>query len=355
MKKFPKIRQFRDAIKYLREEKMGLTRYTGTIKLHGSNGALVVPATGEMAFQSRNRVITVEDDNQGFAAAMTERNEDNKILYCLYELIDITSPYDDEGYEATHYFYGEWCGKGIQTGCGINRSDRIFVIFDTLCEIEGENARIDSYNTCFWMIGPVWRRLNNLGVYHIKQFPTFHMVIDPSNPAPAQHTAATLTQMVEDSCPVAMHLCPPGEGEDNIGEGIVWRPTDAIGSDFWFKTKGEKHSATKVKTIAAADPALSKSIEDFVESTVTPVRLCQGIDYLAEMGHELSQRSTGEFLKWVGGDILEEEKAVMEASCLDRKDVGKPISIAARNWYFKYLEDLATVQSHSDACMEEVA
>lgn len=69
-------------------------------------------------------------------------------------------------------------------------------------------------------------------------------------------------------------------------------------------------------------------------------RLNQGIDYLKEMGKELSQRSTGDFLSWVFADIVKEESDVIEASGFEKKDYSGPISAKAKNWFFKKCEEI---------------
>jgi hypothetical protein len=57
------------------------------------------------------------------------------------------------------------------------------------------------------------------------------------------------------------------------------------------------------------------------------------------MNLELSTNSTGDFIRWVFNDISIEEADTITASSLTIKDIGKCISVKARKWLFKYLEN----------------
>lgn len=78
--KWPKIGQFRNAVKAMRsfcdyhQIPLPVVMYTGTIKVHGTNAAVRF-INGEVKFQSRNRMISVDDDNLGFARWADEGRE----------------------------------------------------------------------------------------------------------------------------------------------------------------------------------------------------------------------------------------------------------------------------------------
>jgi hypothetical protein len=67
--------------------------------------------------------------------------------------------------------------------------------------------------------------------------------------------------------------------------------------------------------------------------------LNQGLEYLDEMGLEFSRKSTGDYLRWVFNDILNEESDTLEASGLTKKDIGSPISRKAKVFYFNKLNE----------------
>lgn len=81
-----------------------------TEKIDGTNAAIVIDEDGNVAAQSRTRLITPEDDNFGFAAWVLEHH---------MELFEKLGP--------GHHF-GEWWGRGIQRGYGL--SERRFSLFN---------------------------------------------------------------------------------------------------------------------------------------------------------------------------------------------------------------------------------
>lgn len=85
-------------------------KYFITEKIDGTNAAIIITADGEIGAQSRNKLITPEDDNYGFAKWVQE-NKDSLLTM-------------GEGHH-----YGEWWGKGIQRGYGQDR--KRFSLFNT--------------------------------------------------------------------------------------------------------------------------------------------------------------------------------------------------------------------------------
>ena len=67
--KFPKIGRLSDIAYNFRGQKV---TFYGTVKLHGTNASVVVDHEGNFYCQSRNRVITPENDNYGFAEWLHE-------------------------------------------------------------------------------------------------------------------------------------------------------------------------------------------------------------------------------------------------------------------------------------------
>lgn len=85
------------------------SRWVVTEKIDGTNACVVIDALGNVSAQSRNRIITLQDDNFGFAEWVNTHKE---------ELLSL-----GEGHH-----YGEWWGLGIQRGYG--QSEKIFSLFD---------------------------------------------------------------------------------------------------------------------------------------------------------------------------------------------------------------------------------
>lgn len=314
MIKFPSIEQYRNIIRevktnhdYQGKDESGQPIYqhlspypvldfVGTVKLHGTNSS-VVKYKDKIEFQSRERVLNLQQDNYQFMLSMS-----NKSLDFLFENIDFNEHIA---------VFGEWVGQGIQSGVAVSNLPKTFVIF--------------AYN-----IDGVWADIQrsdfSQNIYHIENFPTWNLEIDFNSPESSQNRLVELTEQVEKECPVGKHF-----GFLGTGEGIVWTTPDRR---YCFKVKGEKHSVTKVKTLAAVDTELVESMNEFVDNVLTESRLRQGIEKLKEMGLEVSQKSTGEYLRWIIGDILKEEQDTIITNQFDLKKLNPLISNKARVWFF---------------------
>jgi hypothetical protein len=321
MIKYPSIIQLRGVVKNVihtaqtRNEELPVITFKGTVKLHGTNASVVLYPDGELVAQSRNRVLELTSDNAGWAAFVHKNRQ---------EFIDYLSSYSDNSVPVG--IYGEWCGGSIQSGVALAKLDKMFVAFNVRFGDNDNGSWVDSFD------------LPKIDcVYSINDFQTWEITIDFNRPAEMQNKLIEITEAVEAECPVAKHF-----GVSGIGEGVVYKSThpDYQGSDYIFKVKGEKHSVSKVKTLASVDVELMKSIGDFVDSVVTDNRVRQGIDVLREEGKEVSQKSTGDVLRWLFNDIIKEEADTMVASGLEIKMVGKEVSSKGRNIYFKLLDEL---------------
>ncbi len=80
-----------------------------TEKIDGTNAAVVITKDGQIAAQSRTRLITPDDDNFGFARWVQEHAEE------LREL-------------GPGHHFGEWWGSGIQRNYGLK--ERRFSLFN---------------------------------------------------------------------------------------------------------------------------------------------------------------------------------------------------------------------------------
>jgi len=321
MKKFTDISQFRNVIKELRmrhdykgkdvdeeptyqhTEPYPTLKFKGTVKLHGTNAGVVKYADGSLEFQSRENVLSLEEDSAGFMNAMSGKNLD--FMFKEIEFNDYIA------------VYGEWCGGNIQKGVALNGLPKMFVIF--ACKVDGQ-----------WI--DFIRSYPMQGIYNINDFPTYEVTVDFNTPELSQNRIIELTVAVEEECPVGKFF-----GVSGVGEGIVFTTT-YNGYHYMFKSKGEKHSVSKVKTLASVDVELVESMNAFVEYAVTEVRLNQGLEYMRRNKLEITQKNTGEFLRWIVGDIVKEETDVMKSNGLNQKKLNPLISTKARQWYFNNLE-----------------
>lgn len=336
--KFPSIDQFRNIVKnitfssaYVGQDENDkpihdmtrerpVIKFQGTIKLHGTNAGVGYDGTNVWA-QKRGGICTVEKDNAGFAFFVESNKEYFKQIFSKWNL--------PEG--ANIVLFGEWCGGNIQKGVGISKLNKMFVIFD---------AKIsDPETTEFWCASNTIAKLtegtsglSEARIYNIYDFPTFEINIDFNNPELVQDKLIDITNNVEKECPVAKKFDISG-----IGEGVVWRGI-YDGEVHRFKVKGEKHSISKVKTLAAVDVEKITKCKDFVTYALTQNRLEQAInEVFTSNNEEPDKRKTGDFIRWVINDIEKEEMDTMVENELEPKDVNKYLGEATRSWFFKLL------------------
>lgn len=316
--------------------------YIGTVKLHGTNGSIVKHGDGTISFHSKNNLLgyvrggefTLISDNADFAQSMFRRFEFVQEAILNAENT-VKGLYGEVLYPLK--LSGEYCGQGVQKGVGVSYLDkRSWFIFGI------KSGDTDQKNNTGWVSVEHIDKLTTSetqesGIYSITDFPTFKLDIDFQNPEYSQNKLVELTEMVENCCPVSesLDLKNSDGNPQRLGEGLVWTPVSeeyCWDSGNFFKTKGKKHSVSKVKSVAAVCPEKLESIKSFVEYAVTNNRLEQG---LTEVG--LDQKLIGQYIGWVNRDINKEESDTLEASNLTMKDVGKKISDKARMFYMEKL------------------
>lgn len=306
--------------------------YIGTVKTHGTNASIILSEDGTISFHSKNNLLGyvdtqgefhLESDNAGFAQTMYSRMQGvDKVTEDTKDLLGDKLKYPLK-------ISGEWIGQGVQKGVGVSYlPQRTLIIFGV------KNGETDQTIKQGWLPLKLTKGIcsNDHYIYNVMQFTTYELTIDFNNPEYSQNVLVDNTNKVEEECPVAKTL---GVTENLIGEGIVYQPTFAEhcwDSGNWFKVKGEKHSVSKVKTLAAVCPEKLESIQKFVDYAATDNRLEQG---LQEVG--LDQKLVGTFIGWVNRDINKEEGDVLEANNLSMKDVGKQVSDIARKYYLDKL------------------
>lgn len=337
MSKYGSIEQFRNIVKAVKEStyyngkdeegnvifdcsrKLPIITFTGFVKLHGTNAGIGFDGENYWA-QARERIISLTEDNAGFY--VYAKKEEQHIKEILKKIKDET------GYDEV-IVYGEWCGAGIQKGVGISQLDKRLVVFD-VCGVnineEGESVKVylDQYISLFESVD------HNL--FNKNMFKTYSIDIDFNNPELAVNKLIEMTISVEDECPVAKYF-----GINNgLGEGIVFE-AHVNGCKLKFKSKGEKHSVSRVKTLVQVDPQVVESIVAFVEYAATENRLNQGLNYMNENNIEIKVENLSHYIKWVSNDIMKEEEDVLIANNLSYKQVGGKIANKAREHLFDYV------------------
>jgi len=341
MIKFPSIEQFRTVVSNVnrRYNFVGLDEngeaiydpslkkptltFHGTVKLHGTNAGVSYNEVEGLWAQSRENIITPEKDNAGFAFFV----EANKETF-----IDLMNQVKSEtGLDLTTNtvsIYGEWCGGNIQKGVGITNLEKSYFIFGVKITPHTQTEEELKDNPAYW-VSYHYLEAPDKKIYNIDNFKTFTIDIDFNMPQLVQNQLSDMTIEVEDECPVAKAF-----GFSGVGEGIVWT-CEYMGVVQRFKVKGEKHSSSKVKVLAAVDVEKLESIQKFVDYAVTESRFNQSIENTFPNQEPIDTKKLGDVIRWVVNDVIKEEMDTMVENNIEPKEVNKYISAKVRDMFFK--------------------
>lgn len=244
-KGFPDIEGFHNVVKVAKYHGSPTVEYRGKIKLHGTNAGVRIK-DGEVAAQSRSRIITSADDNAGFAA-WVESNKDWSLSLGFEDAV----------------IFGEWCGPGIMKGTAINKiPNKIFAVFSVhTFGADEEEVVVTNPDLIVGCLAPKDRRPSDVFVIPwIKE--EFTAEYDCRHKL--QETADAISSLVE-----KIEDCDPWVketfGVEGVCEGIVWYPIGHGGgrkffSDFIFKSKGGKHRQVTVARSVQVCPEVAASI-----------------------------------------------------------------------------------------------
>lgn len=334
--KFPSIEQFRKVVKTVNDKSAftGLDidgnptfdynkpkptiKFTQTVKIHGTNAGIGLTKDGEFFQQSRNRLISVDNDNSGFANWCEESIRKPYLVRFLSDVLWDTTKLYKENPVVQAVLFGEFAGQGIMKSVAVSEIEKSFFAFSLYYLHEDGNVTKTTNIKDF--------KAESLCLYNIFIFDNKTVDIDFNN------TEETVNKIIEDTLSVE-GCCPVGKyfGIEGVGEGVVLLSECG---NYIFKSKGEKHSVSKVKTLSPAETYDLTNIENFVSDVLSENRLKQGIDYLKEMGLDVDNTSTGEYIKWCQADILKEEGDIMESKSLDIKKVNGVIAKKAKSYLF---------------------
>ena len=336
MQKYNSTDSYRNAVAQIRRshvsygQPLRTVTFEGTIKLHGTNAGVRIRKDSIMP-QSRERLLDIGCDNAGFAHFALGHED---YLRSLGEFIARFNNLTVE--DASRYtIFGEWCGGNIQSKVGLNSLDKHFVVFQVF------DHETERYINRDWMrvlleSDILTAKFNMVGIHFIYEVAPFELTINFAEPEQYTAELERLTLEVEESCPWTAY-----RGGAGIGEGIVWAEKGNEGDPrFWFKTKGVKHQGkdeSRVKTLSA-DPVKVAEIRTFVASLLPEWRLEQGVSVMRERGNEISQKSTGLYLKWINEDILKEEATQIAANAWTWKELSPYVNQKAKDYFFTTLD-----------------
>lgn len=301
--------------------------FEGTIKLHGANCGVVWTPDGRLQAQSRDALLTPEDDFAGFAKFVVEFADQIRQIIVGHILPQL------DGEVRAVALYGEWVGAGVvrkNKGSAVSKFDpKHWALFAAAVQGESENprnvSRLLEGVPCEGRIGYV-RRAGN-----------WTLTVDFNNPASveaAEAEAQRVTLAIEAECPYGKLY-----GLEGAGEGIVWMPTGEFTGreDLYWKHKTEAHSVVLEPKLQKERPAVAEDVQariaEFVASVVTDNRLEQGLDALAQQGHEVSPKSTGHYLKWLTADVEREGALELEDAGLVWGQVSNAVMARGREFF----------------------
>ncbi|MDB4314474.1 RNA ligase family protein [bacterium] len=335
MYKFPKIKQFHQTIKSLMlqlsydgDDEEGRPIYKtdvdyptivfeGREKHHGTNASVVFDNDGNMSCQSRERVISIGDDNAGFA----QWAEDNKEIFVgeYNHLKNLHKNFD------AVIIYGEWCGGSIQKGVALNQLGKMFIVFA---------AKMKRGEETHWLpISHIVSKDHN--IYNSNMMPAYEVSVDLNNP---QLSVNQMNEWVEEIDKVSP-FCKEIFGVEGHGEGLVFTVKGTNDFNTSFKVKGASHTKSKIKKLAKVDLDKLKDIDDAVEQYCTEDRLRQGWKTIVKSQADESPSSIGDFVKWVTQDIWEEEGDAIEASGITNKQMNSATAKKAVKWFQNKLNE----------------
>jgi len=319
------------------------------VKLHGTNSGVKYDIkSGELSPQSKNRYITPQSDNYGFANWF--ENEKEAISELLKEnilsKIDIKAecPFDDfEASEIT--IFGEWAGKKVQRTVAVSELEKTFFIFG----IRVSNASFDADDkTSFYWISPLTLKdlvfdSDELRIYNLVKHSITPFEINLNNLLETLENMNKLVDDVEKNDPLVEKIAKRLDIElkSTIGEGvIIWFQFNKIWAN--FKAKGKLHTKVEPKKLINVDNDVKLKIAE----QVTPAwRMQQGIQEVfgENWEKELNVKKLGVVIKWVMDDVEKEDLKILEDENLALRDINRGIAKRVREYFFAVESDLQSV------------
>lgn len=315
--------------------------FTGTVKLHGTNAGIGFSLpSGDWYAQSRERVLSLEADNAGFCAFISDPRHEASRQALLQAAHEVAHNLEfDLATALSVTYFGEFCGPQVNMKAAIGQVGSAFYCFGVSVLWADERSvwlPLDAVKAAYRQrVAP---EQASPDLRFITDFAQYAITIDFNQPEAALDELERLTQEVEAQCPVAHALGQPG-----LGEGIVWSRMDPVYGPLMFKTKGAKHKGTRNQRLVDIAPEVLASLQAFVQAVVTESRLQQGHDRIRERNGRVVLEDIGEFLAWMGKDVLKEEGDSLQASGLDRKQAMSAVNNAAKKWFLAQLSQLEKV------------
>jgi len=302
---------------------------TGTVKLHGVHAdILIAPSpSNSISFHSRNRLLTLETDLNGFCASGTTHTADILSLreayitrFCaLNPSISRTEVVAQEVLIA-----GEWIGRGVQKhgGLGIAKLPLTFVIISA--RINGAWVRDSEF------AGVEFER-KEARIVHVSRGGMWKERVELADLEDVEARLSEISEAVAQKCPFAASF-----GIEGVGEGVVWKVDhDPNNTNLWLKTKGKAWAPKPVapKETQGKDVIDAEEVA-FAEKVAHQRRMEQGLEWMMDMGMDMKEKGNAkEFAGWVEGDVIKEERSEMERLGLKDRAVMRKVKSIAFVWH----------------------
>ncbi len=337
-KEYSKIKQFRNVVKEVQSNSdfkgldgngepiyepsiKPILSFNGTVKCHGTNAQITWKPGEELRAGKRSSLLATDQLNahMGFNSYVNQhKGEFTSLLKIFHSLLKLKE-------NEQIILYGEWIGPGVQKNVALsNLETKKFIIFDVYkIDEEGNKNYLDVLDKLSTSVLPKDTHL-------ITSFKQFNIKIDFNNPDLALPELEKLTLEVEKCCPVGKYF-----GIEGVGEGIVWK---CVWNDkvLRFKTKGQKHSSSKVKKVVHIDPEKLSTINEVVDYVVTENRVLQGMQEV----NAQEMKDIGPFLKWLSKDIISEESDTLTSNNLQYRDIAKYVIDKAKQMFIRNLNKM---------------
>jgi len=273
---------------------------TGTVKLHGVHADILIgpPPYHAISLHSRNRLLTLETDLNGFCAWGNTHAADILSLRTAYiarfcALNPTISRAEIEGKEVL--IAGEWIGRGVQKhgGLGIAKVPLTFVII---------SARINGAWVCDSEFAGAEFEREEARIFHVSRGGMWKERVELADLEAAETKLSEIAEQVAQKCPFAASF-----GIEGVGEGVVWKVDhDPNNTNLWLKTKGKAWAPKPVapKETQGKDVIDAEEVA-FAKKVAHQRRMEQGMEWLAEMGLDVKEKGNAkEFAGWVEGDVI---------------------------------------------------
>lgn len=297
--------------------------YMCKIKLHGTNGVVVIQPDKTVTAQSRKQQITPKADNHGFAAWVHQ----NEAAWATLARPDNVV-----------YVCGEWCGAGINQGDAVcTLKEKQFAVFAARVVPLDAEAREDF----------VYRPdMISLELRHVQD--ALHQV----HVLPWQHRDVVDVDLKGNKDPEIINAMVDDIGRvdpwvrarfdvQGPGEGVVAYPVHVNGESvagFWeverymFKAKHARHSEKPEKKPARVHTEVSASAEDLARGCVTVARCDKG---RLEVDPDKRPCNFGKFLGWLIKDVLDEMEDEMSASNVTAAILRRPLTEFSKAYWMR--------------------